>query len=78
MQWVDDKKSWEKDEIDEEIKQVSRYYKPFYSANLADYLEYLMKNDKLYLTDDNKYALTSKTVAYLEQRLTEERLKKRI
>jgi len=78
MYIVQEIKSYTKDEIDGEIKQAILYYKPFYSTNLVDYVQFLMKNDKLHVTDDGKYALTTNTVKYLEGRLTEERLKKRI
>jgi len=36
-----------------------------------------MKNNKLYIDDDSKYALTPDTIKYLEGRLSEEKLKKR-
>jgi|GEM_PF-6026614 len=75
---VDETKNWDKDEIDKEIKEVSRYYKPFYSTNLTDYLQYLIKNNKIYIDDDGKYAFTPDTVEHLEDRLSEERLKKRL
>ena len=78
MHIVDEVCSWDLDMIDKEIKEASYYYKPFYSTNLKDYLQYLMKNDKMHITDNSKYAFTPATVNYLEERLTEERLKKRL
>lgn len=71
-------KEWFSDEINEEIQRSSNYYKPFYSTNLKEYLEYLMKSGKLFKNDQKKYALTPPTVKYLEERLSEEKLTKRV
>ncbi len=70
-------KKWSVDDIDAEIKKASNYYKPFYSTNLNEYIQYLMKNDKITLGENSQYELTPNTVKYLEDRLSEEKLKKR-
>ncbi len=78
MHIVYDRKEWDSEEIDTEIKAASNYYKPFYSTNLREYLQYLMKNGKLFMNDRKKFALTPATVKYLEDRLSEEKIKKRV
>ncbi|GMQ96609.1 MAG: hypothetical protein BMS9Abin15_0282 [Gammaproteobacteria bacterium] len=70
--------NYELEAIDEAIKQVSQFYKPFYSTNLLEYMKYLMKAGKLYQPSAGEYALTPPTVKYLQERLSEEKLKKRI
>ena len=61
-----------------EIREASQFYKPFYSTNLDEYLQYLMKNGKLAIADNREYEITPSTMKYLEGRLTEEKLKKRM
>lgn len=78
LTFAEKQKTWTKDEIDTEIKYVNKYYKPFYSTNLDEYLQYLMKTDKLCRADDGNYTLTPNVVKYLEERLSEEKLKKRL
>lgn len=78
MTFAEKQKTWSEDEIDREIKVVNKFYKPFYSTNLDEYLQYLMKTDKLCRADNGEYELTPNTVKYLEERLTEEKLKKRM
>jgi hypothetical protein len=78
MTLVDKQKTWPKDAIDMEIREASQFYKPFYSTNLDEYLQYLMKNGKLAIADNREYEITPSTMKYLEGRLTEEKLKKRM
>ena len=69
--------SWSMEEIDEEIRQVNKFYKPFYSTNLAEYLKYLMKNGKFCMENNGNYSLSASSLKYLEERLSEEKMKKR-
>jgi len=70
-------KSFSREEIDAEIRSVGKFYKPFYSTNLNEYLQYLMNHDKFCKSASGDYQLTPNMVKYLEERLSEEKLKKR-
>ena len=65
------------EDIDEEIKQSAKFYKPFYSINLNEYLQYLMKSNKLHQPEPGEYAITPSTLKYLEERLSPDRLRRR-
>jgi hypothetical protein len=65
------------EDIDEEIKQSAKFYKPFYSINLNEYLQYLMKANKLHQPEPGEYAITPATLKYLEERLSPDRLRRR-
>ena len=74
---VQGKTDVDQDQIDHEIREVSSYYKPFYSTNIKEYLQYLMRKDKLFLKG-GQYSLTPSTIKYLADRLSEEKIKKRL
>lgn len=78
MHIVQGNTAWTADDIDSEIKLASNYYKPFYSTNLNEYLQYLIKNNKLALDNNNLYVLSADTLDYLSDRLSEDKLKKRV
>lgn len=65
------------EDIDDEIKQSAKFYKPFYSINLNEYLQYLMKSNKLHQPEPGEYAITPSTLKYLEERLSPDRLRRR-
>ena len=70
LSFVEDKSTFGRQEILDEMKAAAAYYKRSYGANLTNYLQTLRNAGKLNELGKDTYALSSETRKELEERLS--------